>query len=374
MKQINGTILQYFEWYLDLPEGLWNKIREDAESISSLGITSVWLPPAYKGINGKNEVGYGVYDVYDLGEFDQKGSIPTKYGTKDEYLRAIESLKQNGINVYADIVLNHKMGADKEQDILANKCEWGDHNKEGDIEKIKAATRYTFPARHHQYSDFEWNWTHFTGIDINSATGEQAIFKFKDKKWQQGVDNEFANFDYLMGADLDFSNRDVVEECKRWGLWYQKLTRVDGFRLDAVKHIDSGFYKEWLTYLREQTQKELFTVGEYWSTDVDKLHKYLTEVEGIMSLFDVPLHNNFYNASVNPDFDMSKLLEKTLVNENPAKAVTFVDNHDTQPRTSFTKFCRTLDETISICNNFTQKRWVSMHILWRFIRNSTFKC
>lgn len=34
-----------------------------------------WLPPAYKGIGGKDEVGYGVYDVYDLGEFDQKGTI-----------------------------------------------------------------------------------------------------------------------------------------------------------------------------------------------------------------------------------------------------------------------------------------------------------
>ena len=339
MKQINGTMLQYFEWYLNEPRGLWNRIKEEAEDLVDLGITSVWLPPAYKGIAGKNEVGYGVYDMYDLGEFNQKGSIPTKYGTKDEYIRAIESLKQSGINVYADIVLNHKMGADKEQDILANKCEWGDHNKEVDIEKIKAATKYTFPERHHKYSDFEWNWTHFTGIDINSETGEHAIFKFKDKKWQQSVDKEFANFDYLMGADLDFSNKEVVEECKRWGLWYQKMTRVDGFRLDAIKHIDAGFYKEWLDFLREQTQKELFTVGEYWSTDVTKLHNYLTEVDGIMSLFDVPLHNNFYQASINPEYDMSKLLKKTFVKENPQKAVTFVDNHDTQPRSSFAKFC-----------------------------------
>ena len=147
MKQINGTMLQYFEWYMDVPEGLWNKIKSETEDISRLGITSVWLPPAYKGIGGKNDVGYGVYDVYDLGEFDQKGSIPTKYGTRGEYIRAIESLKQRGIQVYADIVLNHKMGADKEQDILANKCDWGDHNQEGNIEKIKASTKFTFPGR-----------------------------------------------------------------------------------------------------------------------------------------------------------------------------------------------------------------------------------
>jgi len=338
MVQMNGTMLQYFEWYMDVPDGLWNKIKNESDTLVRLGITSVWLPPAYKGIGGKNDVGYGVYDLYDLGEFNQKGSIETKYGTRGEYLRAIESLKQRGIQVYADIVLNHKMGGDKEQEIVANKCEWSDHNQEGDIEKIKAATKYTFPGRGKKYSSFEWNWTHFTGIDINGKTGEHAIFKFQDKSWQKSVDDEFQNFDYLMGADLDFSNIEVVEECKRWGLWYQKTTRVDGFRLDAIKHIDSSFYKEWLDYLRFETGKELFTVGEYWSYDVNKLHKYLTEVEGKMSLFDVPLHSNLYNASINPEFDMSQILEHTLVKENPQKAVTFVDNHDTQPGQALQSF------------------------------------
>ena len=56
-----------------------------------------------------------LYDLYDLGEFDQQGSIATKYGTKDEYLEAIQVLKQAGIESYADIVLNHKMGADELQ-------------------------------------------------------------------------------------------------------------------------------------------------------------------------------------------------------------------------------------------------------------------
>ena len=66
------------------------------------------MPPAFKGIGGIHDVGYGVYDIYDLGEFDQKGTIRTKYGTKDEYLDAIEALHQYGLQVYGDIVLNHK--------------------------------------------------------------------------------------------------------------------------------------------------------------------------------------------------------------------------------------------------------------------------
>lgn len=339
MKKINGIIMQYFEWYMDCHQNLWNQVKENAEELSKIGITALWLPPAYKGMGGKDEVGYSVYDVYDLGEFDQKGTIKTKYGSKDEYLNAIIALKQAGIESYADIVLNHKMGADAIQTIPATKVDWTNHNQENyKKETVKVATKFTFPGRKHKYSDFEWNWTDFDGIDYNNQTGENAIFKFVNKKWGEEVDDEYGNYDYLMGADLDFSNPRVVKECTDWGKWYLNFTKVDGFRLDAVKHIDANFYRDWIKELRNETKKELFAVGEYWSTDVNKLHKYITETNGNISLFDVPLHYNFYNASRDENYDMSKILEHTLVKENPCKAVTFVDNHDTQPGQALQSF------------------------------------
>ncbi len=339
MEKINGTIIQYFEWYMDCNQNLWNIIKNDANNLAHMGYTAVWLPPAYKGIGGKSEVGYGVYDVYDLGEFNQKGTVKTKYGSKDEYINCISELKKNNIQSYADIVLNHKMGADKIQTIPACKVEWNNHNSNNSTEEfVKVATKFTFPARHHKYSTFEWNWTHFDGIDYNEATKENAIFKFKDKTWDESVDEENGNYDYLIGADLDFSNKQVVNECKNWGEWYLDITNIDGFRLDAVKHIGSEFYKDWIKYLRETTNKQLFTVGEYWNGDIEKLHKYITETEGEISLFDVPLHYNLYAASKDENYDLSKILDHTLVKENPCKAVTFVDNHDTQPGQSLESF------------------------------------
>ena len=330
--------MQYFEWYMDCKQNLWNIIAKESEYLAKLGITALWLPPAYKGIGGANEVGYGVYDLYDLGEFDQKGTIKTKYGSKDEYLNCISTLKQSGIETYADIVLNHKMGADMLQTIPAEKVDWGNHNEIiSGQETVRVATKFTFPGRKHKYSDFEWNWTHFDGIDYDENSKEHAIFKFKDRNWNEAVDEEFGNYDYLMGADIDFTNPEVVEECINWGKWYLELTKVDGFRLDAVKHINDQFYKNWIQILREQTKKELFTVGEYWTGDVSKLHRYITKTEGEVSLFDVPLHYNFVSASQNEMYDLSQILEHTLVKENPSKAVTFVDNHDTQPRTSSAK-------------------------------------
>ena len=124
----NNTMMQYFEWYLPSDSTLWEKVTKEAKHLESIGITSLWLPPAYKGSAGINDVGYSVYDLYDLGEFDQKGTIPTKYGTKDEYLNAIRVLRENNIKVLADIVLNHKMGADELEEVLAIEDDADDRN------------------------------------------------------------------------------------------------------------------------------------------------------------------------------------------------------------------------------------------------------
>ena len=68
-------------WYTPADGTLWKQLSEKADELVKAGITSVWLPPAYKGAGGGNDTGYGVYDLFDLGEFDQKGSVRTKYGT-----------------------------------------------------------------------------------------------------------------------------------------------------------------------------------------------------------------------------------------------------------------------------------------------------
>lgn len=108
----NQTAMQYFEWYLPSDGQHWNNLAEDAQHLADLGISHVWMPPAFKATN-KDDVGYGVYDLFDLGEFDQKGTIRTKYGLKEEYLNAINQLKNVGIIPMADVVLNHKAAADK---------------------------------------------------------------------------------------------------------------------------------------------------------------------------------------------------------------------------------------------------------------------
>ena len=73
-------------------------------------------------------------------------------------------------------------------------------------------------------------------------------------------------------------------------------------------------------------------MAEFWSYDVGALHRYLSATGGAVSLFDAPLHANFHQASSSGGlYDMRRILDGTLMKEQPARAVTLVDNHDTQP-------------------------------------------
>ena len=331
-NEAGPLILQAFAWDMRADASHWRYLAAHASAIADLGVSVVWLPPAYKGKGGIRDVGYGVYDLYDLGEFDQKGTVPTKYGTKDEYLAAIDALHAEGVGVAADIVLNHRMGADASEKVLATPIDPEDRRKEtGPPEVIEAWTRFTFPGRAGAYSDFTWDWTCFHGIDWDAATGRKGLWLFDGKQWNDNVTAELGNYDYLMGCDVHVTDPAVSAELDRWGRWYVETTGVDALRLDAVKHVGSDFYARWLAELRASTGRALPAVGEYWNGDVTELERYLAAVPDIM-LFDVPLHYRLHEASTcDGNVDLSRLWEGTLTKSHPSRSVTFVENHDTQP-------------------------------------------
>jgi len=337
----NRTLIQYFEWYVTGQPILWRKCIKQAQHLADFGITDAWLPPAYKAGFYEDNVGYAAYDLYDLGEFDQKGMIPTKYGTKDEYLLAIKAFQKAGIDVLADIVLNHKIGADEFDVVRAhqvkqnNRCE-----RQSDDYEISAPTNFIFPGRKDKYSSFHWDASCFNSCDWDNNNGQSNIYQFENHKWAQDVNQENGNFDFLMGANVDFSVPKVKEELKKWGQWYLDFTGIDGFRLDAVKHISSSFYAEWLATIRKKNpQKELFSVGEYWHGDIHCLHEYLEQVQYQMSLMDVPLHYQIMEMSyAEGKYDLRNLFKNTLLQWHPDQAVTFVDNHDSQPGQALSSF------------------------------------
>lgn len=328
-----GVMFQCFEWNSPNDGGFWRTLAEKAKELSNLGTTAVWMPPAYKSMDGPNGTGYAAYDLYDLGEFDQKGSVRTKYGTRDEFLAAVKAVRAVGMSAYADVVFNHRMGGDQQEEVEVEEIRCDDRNQViGEPLEINAWSHFLFPGRREQFSPMKWSWHHFNAFGSDSP-GERRIYRVKGKTFSGEVCFEYGNYDYLMGADVDLYHPEVRADLFRWGEWMLEIADLNGFRLDAVKHIPASFFKDWFKHLREKFPgREVFGVAEYWSDKLEELKNYLAATEGMIRLFDVPLHYNFFEASKKGrDFDLRAIFDGTLVHDSPQTAVTFVDNHDSQP-------------------------------------------
>lgn len=326
------TMLQFFQWYTRADGFQYTRLRRWAPKLGQLGYTMIWLPPAYKGASGKKDNGYAPYDLYDIGEFNQKGSIRTKYGNVKQYKAAIDACHKASIQVIADIVFNHRMGADEEEVVLVRNVD--PQNRTVFLTApypTKLYTRFLFANRKGKYSPLIWDASYFKATDRNQKNQYQILL-FEGKKWDEKVSKEQGNFDFIMGLDVDTLNPKVKDALETWGIWYTNRFTLDGYRLDAIKSIDATFFTEWLSTMHAKTTVGPFSVGEYWSASLEELKGYLAACNYCMRLFDVPLHYNLHNASCSSgNYDVRTLFNGTLSQAMPDYAVAFVDNHDTQP-------------------------------------------
>lgn len=331
---MNGLLFQGFEWYLPGDGTYYEDLQKKLVDLKRIGVTAVWLPPVCKATSTE-DTGYGIYDLYDLGEFDQKGSIRTKYGTKEELHGLIDAIHQEGMQVYADVVLNHKAAADFEEEFEAVKVDSQDRTKELEGPRtIKAWTGFDFPGRQGKYSEFTWHHHHFSGVDLDTLTGEQGIFRIlgENKGWNWGVSHDYGNFDYLMFADIDHAHPEVQEELLQWVYWFIEELKIDGIRFDAVKHIDQDFLEKYAASIHEKMGKDFYLLGEYWDYNIENKEQFMEHTRFQMDLFDVGLHFHFFSASKDPqNYDLRTLFDGTVTKVNPPMSVTFVDNHDSEP-------------------------------------------
>ncbi len=105
----------------------------------------------------------------DLGEYDQKGTVRTKHGFKDENLKRIQTLKESGISSIADVVLNHKASADALETFTVVEVDSEDRTKVlTEPYELEGWTQFTVPGRNKADDDFDRHWYHITGTDYNA--------------------------------------------------------------------------------------------------------------------------------------------------------------------------------------------------------------
>ncbi|OAL49327.1 alpha amylase [Pyrenochaeta sp. DS3sAY3a] len=328
----NPVLFEAFEWHSSADHKHWQRLRKALPALSAIGITSLWLPPGSKSKDAESN-GYDIYDAYDLGEFDQKGTVPTKWGTKKDLVDLAVECKAHGMGLVWDAILNHRAFADGTEIVKVTEVDPRDRSV--DITApfdIEAWTRFDFAARRGKYSNFTYNKSHFNGTDWNQRTEKRAIYRFVEdgKNWAQDVGKMQGNADYLMLENLDYTNAEVCEETMKWGEWITEELDLDGFRLDAVQHYSWQFADAWTQYLKRMKNPNLLCVGEFWNGDVNVLLEWLNNMSPDFHLYDVPLMYKIARLSSGEDKDLRKVFQDTLVQARPNSAVTFIRIHDTQ--------------------------------------------
>ena len=311
---VNGVLLQGFYW--DVPQTTssqtwWQVLGGKASEFSQAGFTAVWLPPAYKGAAGVSDVGYGVYDRYDLGEFNQKSTTATHYGTLAQLQSCIGALHGQGVQVYEDVVMNHLTGADYQEQFSYNGTNYNVY------------TGFNYPGRANKYSTYQWHYYNFNGTQQAPNNGFY--------QWNPWDFQPYANgqaYDNLLGSEIRYADSNQVNETINWGNWLTTTLNLDGYRLDATKHILTSFVNSWLDNVKGSSGR--FAVSEAWFSNLSDLNNYASATGGRTSLFDVPLHYTFQAMSQgNGSWDMRGLEFAGFTEANGPLSVSFVENHDT---------------------------------------------
>lgn len=276
-----GVLMQAFYW--DVPSGgtWWDSVEVKVADWSSAGIDAIWLPPASKAQNGPYSMGYDPFDYYDFGEYNQMGSVETRFGSKTELEDLINSAHDEGLSVIADIVLNHNSGGDSEANPFTGTNTYTDFQPlSGKFDR--------------SYYDFHPNDYHSSDPGYFGGFPDLCHHKSYVQDWLYKTDSSVAKY-------------------------YKNVLGFDGWRFDYVKGFDSWVVNDWMSNAGG------FGIGELWDSNVNLLESWTNSANA--SAFDFACYyamNDAFDGN-----DLTKLNNDMLWKRNSQKAVTFVTNHDT---------------------------------------------
>ena len=304
----SDVFMQGFYWNSP-PGGIWyDSLSKLAPRLGSAGFGGIWFPPPEKGAGGGFSMGYDPYDHYDFGEYPQKGSKETRFGSRTELTHALSVFHSNGIEVYADVVIRHMMGGEQKAPYECIPL-----NNGNAIVPDSAYLLFMYPN--------------------GSGRFRKTPAEFYPNSQSCFVDPRFVETDPLFrfGEWLDHHKQSVRDSLIEWGKYLRTVIGFDGFRLDAVKSIDPAFMAEFL----KGANGNGYAVAELWSSTADIgnwLNAAKNQNGASVAMFDFPLRYTLKEMCNNTGggFDM-----RTLDNAGLAGAgisgfdySTFVENHD----------------------------------------------
>ncbi len=261
----------------------------DPTTTDDLGVTGIWLMPIMESPS------YHGYDVVDYFKVDEE------YGTEEDFRRLMDEAHARGIKVIVDLVMNHT-GRDHP---------W-------------------FQESRDSASEFrDWYIWSDENPGFRGPEGQQV--------WHR-LDNAYYYALFWEGMpDLNYENPEVTESMYEAARFWLEDMGVDGFRLDAIKHmVEEGsnqqntpathaWLEEFYTFYKGVSPQAL-TVGEAW-TGTQQVVDYTGDEVDIAFQFD--LAEDFISASREGIGSLVKGTQSEVVASfPPGQYATFLTNHD----------------------------------------------
>lgn len=266
-----------------------NGVTKKLDYLKSLGVSGIWLMP----INSSPSYhGYDISDYY---------SIQKEYGTMDDFYNLINEAHKRDIEVYMDLVINHTS--------IKNPM------------FIEALNNKKSKYRNY------YSWSNDSKVLKETSSLGTYPWRYKNKNLY------YAMFDENM-PDLNYDDKDVRTEVKNIAKYYLNMG-VDGFRLDAAKHIYDGeldknieWWREFEAYIKG-VNKNAFAVGEV-SDNTDVVGDYMTTID---SCFNFSLGSDILDAIKSDDFNnlgtkICGIYSSYKSKYKDYKDSTFLTNHD----------------------------------------------
>lgn len=272
--------------------------------LKKLGINAIWLSPFFASPMFDNG--------YDISDFKKIDKI---FGTMSDFEKLIQEAHARNIKIIIDLVANHT-----------------------------STEHFWFKEARKSKDNYYHNYYYFFDEIPNNW---QSCFSESAYEYVDSIKQYYLHSFAKEQADLNWNNKNVRDEIKSIVDFYVKKG-VDGFRCDVLDMISKDFTNEdgnhngehLHEYINElfnrKHLKNIFTVGECWSTSVDNLklfiaqnrHELITSFQGDVN--NVARAEDKFISKPFKLFEISYYLDKwqKITQEQDLLYSLFLENHD----------------------------------------------
>ncbi|MFE9253787.1 pullulanase-type alpha-1,6-glucosidase [Streptomyces sp. NPDC006879] len=315
-------------------------LADRLDYIKGLGTTAIWLAPIFKNqpVQGEGDQASAGYHGYWITDFTR---VDPHFGTNADLSRLIDKAHAKGMKVFFDVITNHTA------DVIDSVEQSADYLSEGAFPYL---TKDGVPFEDSDYADGSAKFPPTDGdsfpltpvvpaakknLKVPAWLNDPEMYHNRGNSTFAGESSE--NGDFFGLDDLWTERPEVVDGmAKIYQKWVHDF-RIDGFRIDTVKHVNTEFWTQWATaldrYAARHGRKDFFMFGEVYSADPAVTAPYVTRGR-LDATLDFPLQEAI-RAYASQGATAGRLAEVfaqdyryTTDKANAYEQVTFLGNHD----------------------------------------------